>query len=126
MLNNKYYDGYEGEERIKIWFEDDNSEEIGFIIWNGLFNTILEGCFYSDFQKNGIIECYYNQNGFYDEIWEMIHPEIVLEELRRFNDNSLDTQNKEIIVIVKEVIGQLISLINAAVSKKEKIYIEYE
>lgn len=56
----------------------------------------------------------------------MIHPEIVLEELRRFNDNSLDTQNKEIIVIVKEVIGQLISLINAAVSKKEKIYIEYE
>ncbi len=126
MLNNKYYDGYEGEERIKIWFEDDNSEEIGFIIWNGFFNTILEGCFYSDFQKNGIIECYYNQNGFYDEIWEMIHPEIVLEELRRFNDNSLDTQNKEIIVIVKEVIGQLISLINAAVSKKEKIYIEYE
>ena len=122
MLNNKYYDGYEGEERIKIWFEDDNSEEIGFIIWNGFFNTILEGCFYSDFQKNGIIECYYNQNGFYDEIWEMIHPEIVLEELRRFNDNSLDTQNKEIIVIVKEVIGQLISLINAAVSKKEKIY----
>ena len=68
MLNNKYYDGYEGEERIKIWFEDDNSEEIGFIIWNGFFNTILEGCFYSDFQKNGIIECYYNQNGFYDEI----------------------------------------------------------
>lgn len=126
MLNNKYYDGYEGEERIKIWFEDDNSEEIGFIIWNGFFNTILEGCFYSDFQKYGIIECYYNQNGFYDEIWEMIHPEIVLEELRRFNDNSLDTQNKEIIVIVKEVIGQLISLINAAVSKKEKIYIEYE
>ena len=126
MLNNKYYDGYEGEERIKIWFEDDNSEEIGFIIWNGFFNTILEGCFYSDFQKNGIIECYYNQNGFYDEIWEMIHPEIVLEELRRFNDNSLDTQNKEIIVIVKEVIGQLISIINAAVSKKEKIYIEYE
>lgn len=126
MLNNKYYDGYEGEERIKIWFEDDNSEEIGFIIWNGFFNTILEGCFYSDFQKNGIIECYYNQNGFYDEIWEMIHPEIVLEELRRFNDNSLDTQNKEISVIVKEVIGQLISLINAAVSKKEKIYIEYE
>ena len=126
MLNNKYYDGYEGEERIKIWFEDDNSEEIGFIIWNGFFNTILEGCFYSDFQKNGIIECYYNQNGFYDEIQEMIHPEIVLEELRRFNDNSLDTQNKEIIVIVKEVIGQLISLINAAVSKKEKIYIEYE
>lgn len=126
MLNNKYYDGYEGEERIKIWFEDDNSEEIGFIIWHGFFNTILEGCFYSDFQKNGIIECYYNQNGFYDEIWEMIHPEIVLEELRRFNDNSLDTQNKEIIVIVKEVIGQLISLINAAVSKKEKIYIEYE
>ena len=40
MLNNKYYDGYEGEERIKIWFEDDNSEEIGFIIWNGFFNTI--------------------------------------------------------------------------------------
>ena len=51
----------------------------------------------------------------------MIHPEIVLEELRRFNDNSLDTQNKEIIVIVKEVIGQLISLINNEI----KIYDDY-
>lgn len=125
MLNNKHYEGYEGEEKVKIWHEE-NSKEIGFVIWAGFFNTILEGCFHSDFQKNGIIECYYNQDGFFDEIWEMKQPEIVLKELSGFNETSLDTQNEEIIVIAKEIIGELVSLISEAVSKKEKIFIEYE
>lgn len=125
MLNNKYYEGYKGEEKVKIWNEE-NLKEIGFVIWAGFFNTILEGCFHSDFQKNGIIECYYNQDGFFDEIWEMKQPEIVLKELSGFNETSLDTQNEEIIVIAKEIIGELVSLISEAVSKKEKIFIEYE
>ena len=51
MLDARYYEGYEGEGEIKIW-----SEENGMIIWTGYFNTILEGCFRSEFQKGGIIE----------------------------------------------------------------------
>ena len=89
-------------------------------IWIGFFNTILEGGFSSEFQKNGIIECYFNQDGFYYEKWEMKYPHIVLEELKRFNEKLLDTRNEEIIKKSKEVVEQLVSFINMAI-RNEKI-----
>ena len=66
----RYYEGYEGEGEVKVWSEENGNED-GIVIWIGFFNIILEGCFSSEFQKNGIIECYFNQDGFYDEKWEM-------------------------------------------------------
>lgn len=57
MLDTRYYEGYEGEGEVKVWSEENGNED-GIVIWIGFFNTILEGCFSSEFQKNGIIECY--------------------------------------------------------------------
>ena len=125
MLDKKYYEGYEGEEEVKIWCESGGNEN-GFLVWNGFFDTILEGCFKPEFQKGGMLECYYNHDDFYDGKWEMKYPRIVLDELKTFDENALNTENQEIIRIAKEIIGQLISLIDAAISKKEKVYIEYE
>ena len=58
MLDTRYYEGYEGEGEVKVWSEENGNED-GIVIWIGFFNTILEGCFSSEFQKNGIIECYF-------------------------------------------------------------------
>lgn len=125
MLDKKYCEGYEGEEQIKIWCEE-GYEENGLLVWNGFFNTILEGCFKPEFQKGGIIECYYNHDGFYDEKWEMNFPHVVLDELKAFDENVLDTKNQGIIKIAKEIIEKLISFIDTAISKNAKVYIEYE
>ena len=73
-----------------------------------------------------IIECYFNQDGFYDEKWEMKYPHIVLEELKRFNEKLLDTRNEEIIKKSKEVVEQLVSFINMAVRNEKNIYVEYD
>ena len=70
--------------------------------------------------KNGISECYYNQDGFYDDKWEMQSPPIVLQEINRLDENLLKTENEEIIKKSKEVITLLISLINIAVEKTKK------
>ena len=110
---------------VKVWSEENGNED-GIVIWIGFFNTILEGCFSSEFQKNGIIECYFNQDGFYDEKWEMKYPHIVLEELKRFNEKLLDTRNEEIIKKSKEVVEQLVSFINMAVRNEKNIYVEYD
>lgn len=125
MLEKKYYEGYEGEGAVKVW-SDGNGNENGIVIWIGFFNTILDGCFNSEFKKNGIIECYFNQNGFYDEKWEMKYPDIVLEELKRFNEKNLDTTDEEIIKKSKEVIEQLVLCINFAVKNEYSIYVEYD
>lgn len=124
MLDNKFYEGYEGEGEVKIWYEE-NGDEDGIVIWNGYFNTILEGCFYSQFSPNGILQCYFNHDGFYDDKWAMEYPYIVLEELKRFDPSTLNTRNEDIIKESKEVIEQLVSFINLSVSKGRKIYIEY-
>lgn len=124
MLDKRYCEGYEGEGEVKVWV-DDNGVESGMIIWRGFFEAILEGCFRTEFQKNGISECYYNQDGFYDDKWEMQSPPIVLQEINHFDEKLLKTENEEIIKKTKEVITLLISLINIAVEKKQKIYVEY-
>lgn len=120
MLDKKYYCGYEGEGEIIIW-----SDENAIAIWIGYFDTILEGCFHSGFQKNGILECYFNQNGFYEERWEIKYPNIVLEELNKFNEKSLNTKDEYMIKISKEIIKIIEGFINRSVSAKRKMFIEY-
>ncbi len=124
MLDKRYYEGYEGEGEVKVWSEE-NCNQDGIVIWIGFFDTILEGCFSQEFQKNGIIECYFNQDGFYDDRWEMKYPHIVLEELKRFNEKLLDKIDEEIIKESKEVIEQLIFFINIAIKNERIIYVEY-
>lgn len=125
MWDRKYYEGYEGEGEVKIWLEE-NGNETGIVVWDGFFNTILEGCFSSKFHKDGIVKCYYNQDGFYDGKWEMKYPHTVLEELKQFNEKLLDIRNESVIKTSQEVIECLVSLINRAIISKNKIYIEYE
>ncbi|WP_197020007.1 hypothetical protein [Lachnobacterium bovis] len=124
-MDTRYYEGYEGEGKVKVWSEE-SGNVYGMVIWCGFFNTILDGCFNSKFQKNGIIECYFNQEGFYDEKWEMKYPDIVLEELDKFNEKSLDIRNEEFIKECKEVIEQLVAFINLNIRKEKNIYVEYE
>ena len=122
MLDKRYYEGYEGE--VKVWSEENGNQD-GIVIWIGFFDIILEGCFSQEFQKNGIIECYFNQDGFYDDRWEMKYPHIVLEELKRFNEKLLDKIDEEIIKKSKEVLEQLIFFINIAIKNERIIYVEY-
>ena len=110
MLDTRYYEGYEGEGEEKATSEENGNED-GIVIWIGFFNTILEGCFSSEFQKNGIIECYFNNDGFYDEKWEMKYPHIVLEELlmQQYADEktySINDPKEERINILKSEDGQ--------------------
>lgn len=85
-----------------------------------------KGCFIPTFQKKGIVECYFNQNGFYDDKWEMKYPYIVLDELKRFNKKALDTADEEIIQKTKETVEDLIDFISIAIKDKLKVYIEYD
>ena len=117
MFNKQYYEGYEGEGEIRIWY-DEKQDENGMVIWIGFWETILEGCYTPDYQKNGIVECYFNHDGFYDDKWEMKFLDVVLEELNIFNEKGLDTVDKKIIDESKEIIKKLRCFINMA--KKNK------
>lgn len=36
MMDNRYYEGYEGEGEVKVWSEN-NGKEDGMVIWIGFF-----------------------------------------------------------------------------------------
>ena len=124
MLDKRYYEGYEGEGEVKVWSEENGNQD-GIVIWIGFFDTILEGCFSLEFQINGIFVCYFNQDGFYDNSLEMKYPNIVLKELKSFNEKLLYKIDEEIIKESKEVIEQLIFFINIAIKNERIIYVEY-
>ena len=121
MLDERYYEGFEGEGQVTIWCDED-----GMVIWSGYFETILEGCWRSDFSHDGIVKCYHNRDGFFDGVWEMQYPHIVLDELDKFDEKLLNTDSKGMIEKSKEVISQLVSFINGAIENKRRIYVEYD
>lgn len=123
MLNKQYYEGYEGEGEVKIWYED-GQDENGIVIWIGFWETILEGCYIPDYQSNGIIECYFNHNGFYDDKWEVESLNVVLEELNLFNEKGVDAVDKKIIDESKKIIKKLCCFIDRAIKNKRTVYIE--
>ena len=124
MIDKRYYEGYEGEFATKIWTVH-NGVEYGLVVWRGFFEAILEGCFTTGFMQNGIVECYYNQDGFCDDKWEMRYPMVVLRELAEFDEKRLSSFDEEIVRKAKELVGHLIAVINSANKYKQTIYIEY-
>ncbi|MBD5134343.1 MAG: hypothetical protein HDT39_00060 [Lachnospiraceae bacterium] len=92
---------------------------------------MLDKSYYEGYEGEGEVKIWSDENGmvvwdgFYDDKWEMRYPHIVLEELKKFNEKLLDTKDEEIIKKSKEVIEQLVFLINAAVKNERKIYVEY-
>ena len=123
-MNKKFYEGYEGEDAVRIW-TGENSAESGIIVWRGIFEVVLDGCYQKDFSKGGFIECYCNQNGFYDNQWEMRLPMIVMHELAAFNEKNCDTRSEDLIREAGEFIRFLVAFINEAMNNDQKIYVEY-
>ena len=124
MVNTKYYEEFQGEDAVKIWMNE-GGKESGILVWRGFFEAILEGCFKKDFQKGGLVECYYFQNGFFDDTWCMKYPEVVLQELRGFDETQLKHLDKEIVLQSKEIVQCLLFFVHAAVNLKQRINIEY-
>ena len=124
MINTKYYEEFQGEDSVKIWI-DEGGEESGFLVWRGYFEAVLEGCFKTAFQKGGLVECYYFQNGFFDDTWCMKYPEVVLHELACFDETQLKHLDKKIVLQSKEIVQHLLFFVNEAANLQQRINIEY-
>lgn len=62
MINNKLFDGYEGEAELTF-----TANENKLIIWNGYFETILDNLLDCEVEKRGIITEYFAHEGWYDD-----------------------------------------------------------
>lgn len=127
MISEKYYDGFENEVEVVIYYYDSNNNKLGIKIWEGYFENLLSGCFNGNANTGGLMESYITHEGFYDEKpWEIKNIQTAIYELERFDEGNVETENINIINIVKQIRGDLISLMKEALKNNISIYIEYD
>lgn len=101
-MNERYYEGYEGDEEIcfRLFVNKEEVESIG--IWGGYFSTIIE---LIPPQKEGWVgfTYYYHLNtGWYDEEnWNVPDIHLFYEQLQEIDENMLAyNEDKEVLHLI--------------------------
>lgn len=118
MIDNTFYAGYEGETEVAIVSGDSK-----LIIWNGYFETILDNLLDNDVEKEGVLEAYFNHDGWYDDSPYLIEDvQLTINQLDCFEEDKIAS------VEMKGNLGKLIKIIIAFLQKhiSTDIYIEYD
>lgn len=129
MLNTEFGDDfgmYSGDGEYVIWIAETGE---GMLIWVGYFDTIMEGCWAPNYSDKGMLCCWNELTGFdNEEVWEMKHFDVVLEELNAFDEENLRDENgditgKSLIDDSKKVLHRMIDLIQKAKKHKMRVFI---
>jgi len=126
MIDESFYEGYEGENEVVVYYNQDG-EKSGFKIWNGYFDNLLSGCYGTEIHTDGLLICYKNQNGFYDEQgWRIKNLDVVISELENFSDNKVESQSSEMLSMLPIIKDKLVTLLEDAKKYEEIVYIDYD
>lgn len=127
MINTKYFNGFESEPDIMIYYVHSNIE-YAIQIWQGYFEILLEGCYKENFKDDGLLLSYVTVTGFYDEeVFKIKNLKTVLNELNNFNIYNIE-HFYELNDLVKKVINlknELISFFKSAQKLNEDVFIKY-
>ncbi|WP_312071751.1 hypothetical protein [Anaerotignum propionicum] len=100
MIDESFYDGYEGVNEVVVYYNQD-SDKIGFKIWNGYFVNLLSGCYNIEIHTDGLLICYQNQDGFYEEQgWRIKNIDVVISELENYSDNHIESQSSVMLTML--------------------------
>ncbi|MGD1819842.1 MAG: hypothetical protein ACPKOI_08200 [Pleomorphochaeta sp.] len=126
MIDESFYDGYEGENEVVIYYNQDRNK-IGFKIWNGYFDNLLSGCYNAEIHIDGLLICYQNQDGFYDEQeWSIKNIDVVISELEKYSDNQVNSQSSVMLSMLPIIKDKLIRFLENAKKIKKTVYIDYD
>ena len=127
MINTKYFDGFETEPYIIIYYFNYNVK-YSIQIWQGYFEILLEGCYKKIFKDDGLLLSYITTTGFYEqEIFKIKNLKTVINELNDFNENNIE-HSYELNNLIKQVIelkNDLIYFFNVAINLGKEVFIEY-
>lgn len=123
MLNEKYYEGFEGEPEVKIY----TKENTGFRCWIGYLENLFSGCYNAQIAKDGLLHCYQTCEGFYEEeTWRLPNISMAIEELKLFDEKRADITSYDILQQTKFLKEDLLAFLDTARVKNFQIYVEYD
>ncbi len=83
MVDKRYYEGYEPEKGFVVYWDEENQMEI----WEGYLNLLFSACYHGLSSTQGLLECYRNWNGFYEEEgWKIPDLDVAIKELECFDE----------------------------------------
>lgn len=127
MLDGRYYKGFEGEIDVDIYYINKENECIGFKLWEGYFENILSGAYADNFKDDGLFKYYTLHEGWYDEApWEVPNISTVIGELKRFDENNIEPELKNMFPILHVIKEELISLFEECKDLNKTMYIAYD
>ena len=120
-VNEKYYDGFEGEPEITFCLVENNSVAQKIGVWDGYFNSIMRLIQPEKEGWTGLAYFYHLYIGWYEEDNWFI-PDILETYDQLANIDSNELVNRE----EKEVLILIVNMLKRAIEHNGKVYIVYD
>ena len=121
ILDEKYYDGYEGEPEITFTLlkKDGEKEQIG--IWDGYFNAIMKKIKPKEEGWTALAYYYNLYTGWYDKSpWPIENLEEAYEQLTEINKESFEfIEEREVLIII-------LNMLREALDNNYEAFISYD
>lgn len=119
LVDNRYYNGFEGEPEIQFVYKKDNDTDI-FIIWEGYFDQIMRLIKPDENGWNGMAYCYNMYTGWYEKSpWNIENLHLALRQFESIEEYML---NKE----AADVLKKICDILKKAIVNKAEVSIVRE
>lgn len=120
IIENKYYEGYEGEAEIQFIRLLENGQKFILRIWYGYFYFIMEAIKPDKEGWTGLAYYHNLHEGWYDESpWEIAN---INEAIKQFHNVDKSNLNAE----TQQVLNEICQLFIESISANNKVFIVYE
>lgn len=119
VINEKFYNGYEGEPSIIFAYKKNNSN-YKFVIWEGYFDEIMKSIKPGDDGWKGLALCYHMYTGWYEEDdWRIENLQDAYQQYQSIDTELLSESSKE-------VLNKICEILIDAINNKYNVYISID
>ncbi len=119
-IDNRHYDGFEGEPEIQFIRVAENGDKFILRIWIGFFDSIMSAIKPKTYGWTGLSYYYHMHEGWYTESpWRAPDTVAIINELKKLNKSMLDSKTQN-------VLNDIIELLLDSQQGDDKIWICYD
>ncbi|SMF90172.1 hypothetical protein SAMN05661091_4919 [Paenibacillus uliginis N3/975] len=105
IINNKYYEGYEGEGEMQFIRYLSNGDKYVLKIWDGYFDEIMREIQPEENGWTGLAYYYNVEEPWWERPWKIQDIDIVIKQLRNIKTEQLNKEAKELLIELCDILS---------------------